>query len=88
MAPWIRLNAAIASSVLGFAGLADAQDAAINRYTITPNIIYGTGTVLDDGKEVAKDLWLDFWQPTDGLTEPRLTVIFTHARSWQLAGPR
>ena len=28
-------------------------------YKVTPKIIYGKGQIIQDGKEVTRDLWMD-----------------------------
>lgn len=69
-------------------GSVAAQEETIDGYAVTPGIVYGTGTIKENGIEVDRDLWMDMWQPTKAADTLRPTVIFTHGGSWHLGSPR
>ena len=47
--------------------MSDTQGTASERsmidYEVTPKIAYGTGQIIQDGKEVTRDLWMDVYEP-------------------------
>ena len=78
----------IAAASLVAASAVAAQERPIGGYSVTPDVVYGSGIVRTDGVETTRDLWMDVWQPTEATAEPRPTVIFTHGGSWHLGSPR
>lgn len=76
-----------AFAVLG-SGTVSAQEMSLDGHTVTPKVVYGQGIIKRDGANVARDLWMDVWQPTGGDAGVRPTVIFTHGGSWHLGSPR
>lgn len=65
-----------------------AEERPVDDYTVTPDIVYGTGIISSDDGQVSRDLSMDLWQPAGETTDLRPTVIFTHGGSWHLGSPR
>jgi len=57
-------------------------------YKVTPNVTYGQGAIVKDGKEVSRDLWMDVYEPIDEVQKARSAIIMTFGGSFHRGGPR
>ena len=60
----------------------------IVRYKVTPDIKFGEGKVLKEGKESVKELWMDVYYPVEESPEPRPAVILSYGGSFHRGNPR
>lgn len=60
----------IAVARLLAASVVSAQEDPLSGYTVTPNVVYGTGIIKTDGVERSRDLWMDVWQPANASPKP------------------
>lgn len=57
-------------------------------YKVTPNVTYGQGAIVKDGKEGSRDLWMDVYEPVEEVQKARPAVIMTFGGSFHRGGPR
>ena len=58
-------------------------------YELTTDVVYGEGKVIQDGKEVVRELMMDVYAPVrDDDNEARPAVILVHGGAWHRGGRR
>ena len=60
----------------------------IQRYKVTPDVVFGKGKVIKDGKEATKDLWMDIYYPVEDSDEPRPAVVLAYGGAFHRGHPR
>ena len=58
------------------------------RFKVTPDVLFGQGKVLKDGKEAMKDLFMDVYYPIEESSDPRPAIILTYGGSFHRGNPR
>jgi hypothetical protein len=65
-----------------------ASPSSMIDYQITPKTVYGKGRIVQDGKEVTRELWMDVYEPQVKSSQPRPAIVLTFGGSLHRGGPR